>query len=211
MDCNKAQRLVQDLADGLLTDGDAREVQRHLSDCTDCRVVQQRSDRLQQLLAVKRYEKPGAEYFDGFVGEFHRRLARVTAPQPTLWDWMLDALHIQNVPTLRYGFAHAFGVVLACGIILRGLISGDVGREVSQSDANRFGAPHWQAASALPAPYSTPPRIAALLASSSETASSAGGALILPVEPAGESSSPRYVLDRISRSPSAYEVASIHF
>jgi len=211
MNCDKAQRLIQDLADGRLNDGVARELQRHVGECTDCRVAQQRASRLQQLLAVKRYEKPGQEYLDGFLGEFHRRLAQATAPQPALWDRMLEALHIQSVPTLRYGFAHAFGVVLACGMILRGLISGDVGREVSQADAIRFGAPHWQAASASPAPHSTPPRIAALLPSFSETASSAGGALILPVEPAGESSSPRYVLDRISRSPSAYEVASIHF
>jgi hypothetical protein len=211
MDCGKAQRLVQDLVDGRLDGGVASELQRHMSECTDCRVAQQRAIRLQQLLSVKRYERPGQDYFDGFLGEFHRRLADTLTPQPTWWDRILETLHVQNVPTLRYGFAHAFGVILACGIIARALVSGDVSQEVTQSDVISFGAPHWQAATALPAPHSTPPRIAALLPSSSEIVSGAGGALILPVETTGESSSPRYVLDRISRVPSTYEVASIHF
>lgn len=211
MDCDKAQRLVQDLADGCLTDGVARELQRHINDCTDCRVAQQRAARLQQLLTVKRHEQPGQDYLDGFLGEFHRRLAHATAPQPTLWERMIGALHIQNVPTLRYGFAHAFGVVLALGMALRGLISADFSGDTSQSAGLSFGTPHLQAASALPAPHSTPPRIASLLPQSFEPATSAGGALIMPVETRSEPSTPRYVLDRINRLPASYEVASIHF
>ena len=210
MNCDKAQRLGQDLAAGRLTDGVARELQRHVNDCTDCRVTQQRAARLQQLLTVKRHEQPGTDYFDGFLGEFHRRLAHATTPQPTLWDRMLGALRIQNVPTLRYGFAHAFGVVIAAGMVLRGLVAADVGREVAQADLG-FGAPHWQAASASPAPHSTPPKIASLLPRSLEPTSGAGGALILPVVTPSEPSTPRYVLDRISLSPASYEVASIHF
>jgi hypothetical protein len=211
MNCGKAQRLVQDFAAGQLTDGVARELQRHVTDCTDCRVAQQRAARLQQLLSVKRHEQPGQDYFDGFLREFHHRLAEATVPQPTLWERMLGALHIQNAPTFRYGFAHTFGVVIAAGMILRGLISADASRDVSQLAAMSFGTSQLQAASALPAPHSTPPKIASLLPVPSDFTSSAGGTLNLPVEPRSEPSTPRYVLDRISRAVPSYEVASIHF
>jgi hypothetical protein len=211
MNCDNAQRLVQNLADGSLSDDVARQFQRHLADCTDCRVAHQRVARLQQLLAIKRHEQPGQVYFDGFLREFHQRLAEATAPQPTLWERLLDALHIQNVPTLRHGFAHAFGVVIAAGMITRGLISADASRDVSQLNALGYGTAQLQPANTLPAPHSMPPKIASLLPPSADPTSSAGGALILPIEPQSESSTPRYVLDRISRSASSYEVASIHF
>jgi len=211
MDCRKAQRLVQDLADGRLTDGLARELQRHVTDCTDCRVTQQRAARLQQLLTVKRHERPGLEYFDGFLHEFHSRLAVATAPQPRFWERALATLRIQNVPTLRYGFAHAFGVVIACGMVLRGLMTTDLASDVAQADSHNFGTLHLQAANALPAPHSQPRRIAATLPRSVEPALTASGALSIPVTSYDEPSTPRYVLDRINLSPLSYEVASIHF
>ena len=211
MDCDKAQRLVQDLTDGRLTDGVARELQRHVNDCTDCRVAQQRTARLQQLLSVKRHESPSPEYFGGFLHEFHRRLAVATAPQPKFWERALAALRIQNVPTLRYGFAHAFGVVIACGMVLRGLMTTDLASDVAQADALNFGTLHFQTANALPAPHSQPRRIDGTLPRSVEPVPTAGGALSIPVAPRDEPSSPRYVLDRISLSPPSYEVASIHF
>ena len=207
MNCSKAQRLVQDFADGRLTDGLARELQRHVTDCSDCRVAQQRATRLQQLFALKRHEHAGAHYFDNFLDNFHRRLALEIAPRPTLWERMLGALHIQNVPSLRYGFANAFGVVLACGMVLRGLISMDLGSAVARTDALNFGASQVQTA-----PHSQPPRIASILPRTPGPASTAGsGALIIPIAARGEPSTPRYVLDRISLSPASYEVASIHF
>src|SRR5262245_24976527 len=126
MNCDKAQRLSQDLADGCLTDGVARELQRHLTDCTDCRVTQQRAARLQQLFTVKRHEQPRSDYFDGFVHEFHQRLNEAIMPRPRWWERTLNALHIQNALTLRYGYAHGFGVLLAFGMILRGFITADV-------------------------------------------------------------------------------------
>ncbi len=211
MDCNHVQRRIQDLTDGRLTDGVARELQRHLADCSDCRVAQQRAARLQQLLAIKRHETPGQHYLDNFLDNFHRRLDLESAPRPILWERMLGALHIQTAPTLRYGFAHAFGVLFAFGMILRGMIATDFSSDVSRVDAMSFGSPHLQVASVLPAPHSQPSRIASLLPRSPEPASTAGGALILPVAARGEPSTPRYVLDRISLSPASYEVASIHF
>ena len=211
MDCRKAQRLVQDLADGRLTDGRARELQRHLTDCTDCRVTQQRASRLQQLLSVKRHELPGSEYFDGFLQEFHQRLATATAPQPRFWERALATLRIQNVPTLRYGFAHAFGVVIACGMVLRGLMTTDLASDVARADALNFGTLHLQAANASPAPHSQPRRIAVTLPQSVEPVLATSGALSVPVAPRDEPNTPRYVLDRINLSPPSYEVASIHF
>jgi hypothetical protein len=100
---------------------------------------------------------------------------------------------------------------LAIGMALRGLISADLSGDASQVTGLGFGTPHLQAVSTLPAPHSTPPKIASLLPRSPEPASSAGGALIMPVETRSEPSTPRYVLDRINRSPATYEVASIHF
>jgi hypothetical protein len=209
MDCSKAQRLVQEFADGRLTGGIARELQRHLADCTDCRVTQQRTSRLQQLLAVKRHEKPREGYFDGFLAEFHSRVSHELAPRPTLWEQFLGALRIQGLPAFRYGFAPAFGLLVAFGMILRGMVSTHLDNDNSRSRPLNLESPHLSA-SAWPAPHSTPRAIASLLPRSPER-SSVSGALILPVAPRGEPASPRYVLDRISLSPSSYEVASIHF
>jgi hypothetical protein len=211
MDCRKAQLLVEDLAEGRLTDAFARELQRHLADCTDCRVAQQRAARLQQLLSVKRHESPGPEYFDGFLHEFHRRVAIATAPRPKFWEQALAGLRIQNVPTLRYGFAHAFGVMIACGMVLRGLMTTDLAGDLAHADGADLGALHLQAANAVPAPHSQPRRIAVTLPWSTEPVLPASGALSIPVAPQDEPSAPRYVLDRISLSPLSYEVASIHF
>ena len=205
MDCSKTQRLTQDLADGRLSDRVTRELQRHLAECTDCRVAQQRAGRLQQLLSLKRHERPGADYFEGFLAKFHTRLAVETAPQPNFSDRILAVLHVQNVPTLRFGFAHACGIVFACGMIVRGLITTDVDNAVSHVDALSVNVPH------LPTPHSQLRRIALTLPRSPEPVSAASSDLILPVAPHEEPAVPRYVLDRISLSPASYEVAKVDF
>ena len=55
MNCQKAQQLFDDLTHERLAPATATEVRQHLTDCTDCRVVEQRTGRLQRLLALKRY------------------------------------------------------------------------------------------------------------------------------------------------------------
>jgi hypothetical protein len=167
--------------------------------------------RIPTPLTAVRHERPGSEYFDSFLHEFHRRLAVDTAPQPGFWERALATLRIQNVPTLRYGFAHAFGVIIACGMVLRGLMTTDLASDVAQADPHNFGTLHLQAANALPAPHSQPRRIAATLPRSVEPALTASGALSIPVTTYDEPSTPRYVLDHIKLSPLSYEVASIHF
>jgi hypothetical protein len=208
MDCDKVQRLAPDLAEGRLTGSVAHQLQRHLADCTDCRVAQQRAARLQQLLAVKRHEQPGAHYFHGFLGEFHRRLAAETAPQPGWWERVLQALHVQNTPTLRHGYAHAFGVLLAFGMIMRGFLTLDLSGPSSSSAGLTLDSPRLLSAEALS--QSQPRRITATLPRSPDPASSAGGELIVPAVAHTEPNPARYVLERISPPPS-YEVASIQF
>src|SRR5689334_1531558 len=107
MDCSKTQRLMNDLADGRLNESAAQSVQRHVAECSDCRVVQQRGLRLQQLLSVKRHECPGAEYFDSFLNDFHHRLALDPAPRLSIWQRFFNWIHVEPVFTIRYGFAHA--------------------------------------------------------------------------------------------------------
>ncbi|MDW8345219.1 MAG: hypothetical protein RMM51_12125, partial [Verrucomicrobiae bacterium] len=60
----------------------AAAVQRHLSECTDCRVQHHRTRRVVALLQLKRHEQPPPGYFENFLTEFHQRLA---ASQPTGW------------------------------------------------------------------------------------------------------------------------------
>lgn len=207
MDCIKAQRYAADLADHRLDEAAARELQNHLSNCSDCRVAQQRALRLQQLLSIKRRESPGAHYFDGFLYDFHRRLQ--VAPAPSWWSRALRVLHVQEAPMLRYGFAHACGVVFACGMILRAVITADVAGNSSALEIPGFSTPNLQ--STLPAPQSTPRRIASILPRQPDPTSMAGSALIIPGLSRGELNASRYVLDRISLSPASYEVASVHF
>ena len=207
MDCIKAQRYAADLADHRLDQATAHELQNHLSNCSDCRVSQQRALHLQQLLSVKRHESPGAHYFDGFVNEFHRRLE--VAPTPSLWSEVLRFFHTQNAPVLRYGFAHACGVVFACGMILRAVMTGDVTGNSSALEIPPYGVPNLQ--STLPAPQSTPRRIASVLPRQPDPTLMAGSALIIPGLARDELIASRYILDRISLSPASYEVASFHF
>lgn len=197
MNCKQAQRLI-------LSDAANSDVQRHLADCSDCRVAQQRALRLQQLLTVKRHETPGQHYFDGFLDNFHRRLATTTAPQPTFWQRCCARLRIEPVPRLRYGFAHALGVAFAVALVSRTWITADLPINHAAEDSI---APQI-ATSSLPAPQSMPRMIAASLPAQP----AAPTALVFPAlatRPGFDA--PRYVLDRFSLTPASYEVANIHF
>lgn len=118
MDCKKAQRLYDDLTGGRLPETQAAELRRHVMECTDCRVAQQRAARLQQLLAVKRYEQPAPAYFQNFLTDFHRRLDAEDA-RPTLWERLVNALTIEATPAWRYGLATVAGVLVVAGLLWR--------------------------------------------------------------------------------------------
>ncbi|MEI6085317.1 MAG: hypothetical protein WCS70_13600 [Verrucomicrobiota bacterium] len=202
MDCQKAQRLIHDLGNGASLD-----VQRHVSECSDCRVTQQRALHLQQLLAIKRHENPGPHYFDNFLSNFHNRLAQETAPQPTVWQRVLARLHIEPAPRLRYGFTHALGVAFAVTLMWRGLVATDLPVNTTRSVDNDSLVPELTT-SGLPAPHSTPRMIASALPSPTVPPASA---FLMPAAALRDMSAPRYILDRISLSPASYELASIHF
>jgi len=217
MDCGQAQRLLDDLVNGRLSESVACQLQRHVEDCTDCRVASQRAARLQRLLGLKRYEQPSIDYFNSFLSEFHQRLEAETAPRVTLWERIVNNLVIEPVRTWRYGFTGAVGLALAVVLIWRGLNPPDVNPPEDSQQTSVPNSAHILASSTLPAPHSTPQSIAATLPMSSRMApdesraSSAGNDVIIPVAAHTDTSAPRYVLDRIAITPASYEVASIHF
>ena len=217
MDCGKAQRLLNDLADERLSENVARELHRHVEECTDCRVARQRAARLQQLLALKRFEQPSSNYFDTFLNEFHQRLEVETAPHTNLWERIINNLAIEPVRTWRYGFTGAAGVALAVVLIWRAFNPPDVTQSAEAQQTPTPTPAHILASSTLPAPHSTPQSIAATLPDSSRPTraesrtSSAGNVVIVPLAAHNDTSATRYVLDSIGITPASYEVASIHF
>jgi hypothetical protein len=221
MDCKKAQRLFEDLSRDRLTLECAAEVRQHLADCTDCRVLEQRASRLQRVLALKRYEHPSPEYFDNFLTEFHKRLLAETQPQMGWWERTLggidDFLSAESMQVWRYGLASALGVTIIVGLMWTGLRETSESADVAGQVAG--GSSSLIMTSRIPAAASTP----TLAMASSQFPGSLHVAPVdyqltmadlpeqLPTVTRAESSTPQYVLDRISVTPATYEVASVHF
>jgi len=181
MNCRQTKQLLHDCADGRLTESVARDVQRHVAECSDCRVFQHRDRQLQQLLAVKRHETPGPNYFNNFLGEFHQRVATATALRRTFWQRLSDRFHLDPIVVLRSSFMPALGAAFVVALLLRGSI---LPARVEQPSPPSLTA--YQALSLASAP--------ALLAAAQ-----------------ADFRTPRYMLDRITATPASYEVASIHF
>jgi hypothetical protein len=215
MDCKKAQRLFDDLAHERLVPETAAHVRRHLAECTDCRVLEQRGARLQRLLALKRYERPAPEYFDNFHSEFHSRLL-AEAQQTGWWEQALgrieNLLAIGSLRMWRYSVASAVGVAAVVGLMWTSVRpSGDFASQAA-ADPSLVAEE-----TMLPPPHSTPSAIAASLTGLSRVSSSdyqpstAGSVVLVPTPTRADSPAPRYVLDRIAVTPASYEVASVHF
>jgi anti-sigma factor RsiW len=215
MNCKKAQRLLTELADDRLSPPVASAVRQHLADCTDCRVQQQRAVRLQQLLTIKRYEQPPAAYFEGFLDEFHQRLAEESAPSLPGWQRALDAfaqrLGLEPCPTCRYTLASAVGAMALLTVAWFGIF-----QTASQSEnADSFIAS--VVSPALPSdmddtmPASTPRKIAGTLPAPARAAATPpmlpAALMSVPAAMRHHGDSPRYILDRISVMPASYEVA----
>lgn len=212
MECSKVQRLFDDLSENRLPETLSWEVRRHLDECTDCRVAQQRAARLQQLLALKRHERPSPEYFDDFLGEFHQRLQAETQTQAGWWEQLVASFTIERSRAWPYAFAGGVGVFLIVSVLmLRGVIpmARPVASDAPQA-ADDISIPTFAAASP-----STPAKAVASTLSRSVGPSLAGSVVIIPAaahSANAEVSAPRYVLDRITVTPANYEVASsIHF
>src|SRR5262245_22718108 len=120
MNCQKAQRLMDDLARNRLGEPEAVAVRQHLADCTDCRVYHQRAARLQRLLALKRYEQPPPGYFDQVLAGFHQRLAEVEQ-RGSWWDRALASWGLDSFFSPRYSWASACAVLLVAGVCWMGM------------------------------------------------------------------------------------------
>jgi hypothetical protein len=182
MDCKKAQRLYEDLADGRVAEPLAAELHRHLDECTDCRVLRQRAVRLQQLLTLKRHEQPPPAYFNNFLADFHQRLA-ADAMRPTWRQRLAEAIRIEISPAWRYGFAGACVAVFALSFA-------------------------WQANNHRPAP---PVASATPVAAVASTRPTVPPLAVVPAAWPSEASRPQYVLERIAITPASYETASVRF
>jgi hypothetical protein len=216
MDCKKAQRLFDDLAHERLTPETAAHVRRHLAECTDCRVLEQRDARLQRLLSLKRYERPAPQYFDSFLTEFHSRLL-AEAQQTGWWERALgrveDLLAVGSLRMWRYSVASAVGVAAVVGLMWTSVRQpGDSAGQAAAADPSLVVAE-----TMLPPPHSTPSTIAAPFTGLSRVSPSdyqpptAGSVVLVPTPTRADSPAPRYVLDRIAVTPASYEVASVHF
>ena len=215
MNCKQAQRLFDDLSRDRLTPELAGEVRRHLTDCTDCRVLEQRTARLQRLLALKRYEQPAPQYFDNFLTEFHRRLLAETQPRTGWWRRVDDFLSAGQMQVWRYGFASAMGLVMAAGLMWMGLReTNDLGGNEPMAAGN---PPLVVSTIPVPASQTTSDAVALQLAGMSHMTPAdyelapTENMVVPPAATRTESSAPQYVLDRIPVTPASYEVARVYF
>lgn len=205
MDCQKTQRLLDDLAAQRLRRRVAREVQQHLAACTDCRVASQRAAKLQRLLALKRYESPGSAYFDQVTAEFHRRL-QLQWQHASRWERWLETVRQQLVVEprrlWRYGFAGSVGLAVA-GLLLW----------VSEQPTETVVLPAESVSPVLVAVQQTAPPAPVLPEPSPVVRMSVRPPTHIagPAAVASYESPPRYVLDRVRVTPVNYEAAAVHF
>ena len=211
MNCQTAQRLSESLDAQRLDEGSARDVRQHLTECTDCRVQRQRAARLQQLLAVKRYERPHPQYFEGFLGEFHQRLAEAEA-RPRLWERLFGHPDSSRFPQWQYGLIGASAVALLLVAIWVGPRATDPSPSSAALPLVMYSPVRLADASlpASPATLQSAPKLSAASVFERSEITPAAGSVISTAGRAG-SGLPRYVLDRIAITPASYDVASISF
>ncbi len=200
MDCRKVQRRLDEFESGRLPTAQRRAMRAHLKDCTDCRVQQQRTIRLQRLLALKTYEQPGERYFDGIAADVHRRLAPGQITESPVDRW-LQQLGLDSFLSSRYGWASACAVLLIAGLTWVGLRN-------TSSLADRHRPMSSEPVVLVETAPLIPPSWPAAPASS---AGLGDGAVELVAAGRVPSGSPRYVLDRIGVVPASYEPAHIDF
>lgn len=181
MNCQHAQELWNE--PDRLPAAQADALQQHLAGCSDCRVLRQRERRLQQLLSLKRHERPPGAYFDRILNEFHRRL---DAEEQQVHWWQ----HAFDLPVWRYGLTATAAASLCVAAAL-----------LAWPRANH--PPVAGAASAKPAP-----EVFAAANTNVVLPVSEGVVLIPASAPAGD---PGYVLDRIKITPASYETSSVRF
>lgn len=226
MNCRKAQAQFDDLSRGRLPEPLAAALRQHLDDCTDCRVAHQRAARLQRLIALKRHEHPGAEYFDGFLAEFHRRLDAELQPRPSVWQRLAGAWSIEPMRGWRFGFAGALALTMAAMVLWYSVRPANQTVATASPGIEPVAPTPTLFTASAPAVQAVPLTIAAPLPSLARESADrlqpmmagnpAGSATsVMPVsavaDRANDPLAPRYVLDRVTVSPASYEVANVHF
>lgn len=214
MNCKKAQQLFDVLSSGRLSETLSHELRRHLDDCTDCRVLEQRAARLQRLLALKRHERPAPEYFQNFLGQFHERLQADTGRRAGLWGRLVGRISsgspAEPLPVWRYGFAGAAAITLAIGLTWMSVRPPSQTSGTARAPIIVVPSPETLAAVSVPAPQSAPHYITSPSPRSSDIFAK-DDLLLVPATEQPVPSTPRYVLDRITITPASYEVANVHF
>ncbi|HVM60945.1 MAG TPA: zf-HC2 domain-containing protein [Verrucomicrobiae bacterium] len=220
MNCEKVQTLFDDLSENRLDPETAARVRQHLADCTDCRVLEQRAARLQRLLALKRYERPSPEYRDGFLSEFHQRLAAETQRTPW-WEravGRIDSLLVAGtVQVWRYGLASAMGVAVVVGVMWMSVRQPDIADNITGQTASTNPSVVLANSQTVFPPSGSPDVVTTSLAATATLqaesgdyqATPTGGMDLVPAATRADDTVPRYVLDRIT--PASYEVSSYHF
>ncbi|MGA2137363.1 MAG: hypothetical protein ABSH14_00725 [Verrucomicrobiia bacterium] len=215
MNCRKAQELFDDLSRERLAPETAAEVRQHLVDCTDCRVQEQRTARLQRLLALKRYERPAPEYFNNFLSEFHHRVL-AEAQRTGRWEQALghieELLAVESVRVWRYRFASAMGVAVVVGLMWMGVRQMDdpasVAGQMAGTNPSLIFA---ETGSSTPSTFAASlPSLLQVTPADYEPAA-ADSAVLTPAPTHADSPSPRYVLDRISVASASYDVPNVQF
>jgi hypothetical protein len=202
MNCATVQQHLDDLARDRLSEPQATLVRHHLTDCTDCRVLQQRNVRLQRLLALKRYEQPAPAYFDNFLAQFHQRLDAVEA-HPTFWQRFLRDSAGEPLGLWRLGLAGVCGLALCVSLVWMGLRSSHEA-VLSANQLTTFSTVRL-------AEPTQPSEIGSELLLRHIPRANSGELLALDTVAIAPAPPPRYVLDRIAITPASYDVMRADF
>ena len=203
MNCRKAQRLVEGRYRRQRSESLELDLQQHLHDCTDCRVAQQRSARLQRLLSLKRYEQPDSHYFERFAGEFHQRLSAEMQDNGGWWSRWKTGLALPPFRAWSYGFATA--AAISCSVAFWWTAFHPAAQQRLAANA----APDLLDSSqmVLPNSMSRPVPVPVYTPVHGFGTVSAGPPLVLSsFANSSLTDAPPYVLDRLTVSPVSYEV-----
>lgn len=73
-------------------------------------------DKLRRLLAVKRHERPPSDYFENFLGEFHRRQRAEPLHHAGWWEQLREFFRAEPLLAARYALGSAIAVLLCVNI-----------------------------------------------------------------------------------------------
>jgi len=75
-------------------------------------------EKLRRLLAVKRHERPPANYFENFLDEFHRRQRTEPLRKPGWWEQLTELFRAEPLLAARYALGSAIVLMLCLNVYL---------------------------------------------------------------------------------------------